>query len=354
MTETLAAFLATAGLVAMVWTVGVRRCGRAMFAGAVMALGALCRPALLLWTIAIGIVLAGMCWRLHRSYGRRLPTPIHTPRNGSATGVASYKCLAALAMLFLGAAIVLSPWAIRNQIQFGRPIVTTTHGGYTLLLANNPEFYQWLRSGSWGSVWQADEFNAAWDRRKPARRTAGRSPGLRRSLANHSPRARHVCLRLPGPARPLLVAAAAPGSGRRNARPPCFTLCRGGVVRVGVSAGGRVCFQLPSEKIEGGRRKVEGGRRIGVNITLPSPFGRWAEGEGDRRLGGPRCPHPNPHPKGEGTSSPVPLPPSPFLLLALGLAVGRIPNGRSHGVLDRHADAGAADARSGAGCGVLW
>ena len=41
----------------------------------------------------------------------------------------------------LGVLIVLSPWAIRNQLQFGRPIVTTTHGGYTLLLANNPEFY---------------------------------------------------------------------------------------------------------------------------------------------------------------------------------------------------------------------
>ena len=64
--------------------------------------------------------------------------------------------------------IVLSPWAIRNQLQFGRPIVTTTHGGYTLLLANNPEFYQWLRSGPWGSVWRADQFNADWNRRKPA------------------------------------------------------------------------------------------------------------------------------------------------------------------------------------------
>ena len=63
--------------------------------------------------------------------------------------------------------IVLSPWAIRNQVQFGRPIVTTTHGGYTLLLANNPEFYHWLRSGPWGSVWRADQFNADWNRRKP-------------------------------------------------------------------------------------------------------------------------------------------------------------------------------------------
>ena len=71
------------------------------------------------------------------------------------------------AFLF-GALIVLSPWAIRNQVQFGRPIITTTHGGYTLLLANNPEFYQWLRSGPWGSVWGADGFNAAWNQRKPA------------------------------------------------------------------------------------------------------------------------------------------------------------------------------------------
>ena len=63
--------------------------------------------------------------------------------------------------------MVLSPWAIRNQIQFGRPIVTTTHGGYTLLLANNPEFYAWLRSGRWGDTWQADRFNAAWRHRRP-------------------------------------------------------------------------------------------------------------------------------------------------------------------------------------------
>ena len=63
---------------------------------------------------------------------------------------------------------MLSPWTIRNQLQFGRPIITTTHGGYTLRLANNPEFYDWLRHGSWGSVWQAEQFNADWDRRRPS------------------------------------------------------------------------------------------------------------------------------------------------------------------------------------------
>lgn len=36
---------------------------------------------------------------------------------------------------------VVSPWAIRNWLVFGKPIVTTTHGGYTLWLANNPVYY---------------------------------------------------------------------------------------------------------------------------------------------------------------------------------------------------------------------
>ena len=111
----------------------------ALLAGAILAFGALCRPTLLLWTIAVGVA-----WIARRR-----------------------KALGAPLAFILGVLLVLSPWAIRNQLQFGRPIVTTTHGGYTLLLANNPDFYQWLRSGRWGSVWSADRFNADWNRRKP-------------------------------------------------------------------------------------------------------------------------------------------------------------------------------------------
>jgi len=51
---------------------------------------------------------------------------------------------------------------VRNQIRFGRPIVTTTHGGYTLLLANNPFFYAYLRNAPWGSVWDGKELERAW------------------------------------------------------------------------------------------------------------------------------------------------------------------------------------------------
>ncbi len=170
MTETPAAFLTAAGLLVLTLLgrqlncrpeSGGNGCGSstaaptwaAILAGATLALGALCRPTLLLWTIAAGVVLFLRTWHLN---SRELTAP------GKIAGY-----LRLPAAFALGVLLVLSPWTIRNQLQFGRPIVTTTHGGYTLLLANNPEFYQWLRSGPWGSVWRADGFNAGWDRRKP-------------------------------------------------------------------------------------------------------------------------------------------------------------------------------------------
>ncbi|NUQ66486.1 MAG: hypothetical protein HUU20_28830, partial [Pirellulales bacterium] len=62
----------------------------------------------------------------------------------------------------LAAAAVLAPWVMRNQVHFGQPIAGTTHGGYTLLLANNPWFYHHLDQGPWRAVWPADELNQWW------------------------------------------------------------------------------------------------------------------------------------------------------------------------------------------------
>ena len=53
---------------------------------------------------------------------------------------------------------VLSPWAIRNWMVFGRPIVTTTHGGYTLWLANNPVYYSEVIEGH-EPVWNGESLN---------------------------------------------------------------------------------------------------------------------------------------------------------------------------------------------------
>jgi 4-amino-4-deoxy-L-arabinose transferase-like glycosyltransferase len=155
MTETPAAFLATAGLAAVVWASRRPTAFRTLLAAATLGLGALCRPTLLPFAILAGVILV-----------------VLGKQDASATEVASHsgriaERLRLAAAFALGLLVVLSPWAIRNEFQFGRPIVTTTHGGYTLLLANNPEFYEWLHAGQWGDVWWADRFNAEWDQRKP-------------------------------------------------------------------------------------------------------------------------------------------------------------------------------------------
>ena len=137
MTETLATFLAVASLFA------VTRCSehptarRAALAGTLMALAVLCRPTFLVWIVPVIVLMpfAANRWRVR-------------------AGVFAASALAA--------AIVLSPWTIRNAVHFGKATPATNHGGFTLLLANNPSFYEYLRSGQFGEVWDADQFNEDW------------------------------------------------------------------------------------------------------------------------------------------------------------------------------------------------
>ncbi|MBI3839023.1 MAG: glycosyltransferase family 39 protein, partial [Planctomycetia bacterium] len=136
MTETLAAFLAAVALVAITRAARNRSIRWGMLAGALFALCILCRPTFLAWLIAAVAVLP-FC--VESKWRRAV---------GVVTGLTAVT------------AAVLAPWAIRNQMVFGRPIITTTHGGYTLLLGNNPQFYEYLRTGAWGSVWDANQFNS--------------------------------------------------------------------------------------------------------------------------------------------------------------------------------------------------
>lgn len=55
-----------------------------------------------------------------------------------------------------GVLLVVSPWVIRNQLVFGVPIVMTTHGGYTLLLGNNPVFFEEVVAKPWGATWSEE------------------------------------------------------------------------------------------------------------------------------------------------------------------------------------------------------
>lgn len=135
MTETLAACLAAITLVALTRFDERPSVVRAALVGCCVGLAALCRPTFLPWA---GFVVLCEAWRI--------------------SGV---KCKAKYAGVMLAAlALVLAPWAVRNQLQFGRPIVTTTHGGYTLLLGNNPDYYEFLKTAKRGQIWYSESLDA--------------------------------------------------------------------------------------------------------------------------------------------------------------------------------------------------
>jgi len=48
---------------------------------------------------------------------------------------------------------IVAPWVVRNWQVMGRPILTTTHGGYTLLLGNNEAYYDEVVRQPLGTVW---------------------------------------------------------------------------------------------------------------------------------------------------------------------------------------------------------
>jgi len=153
MTETLAALLAVVSLACLSGASERPTPWRLAATGACLALAILCRPTFLPWTLAAALVLP---W-LAACTGGRAPV-----RTGAR----------ALAWFVLPVALVLAPWAVRNQVQLGRPIVTTTHGGYTLLLGNNPYFYDSLRTAPWGAIWLADKLQEDLAALTPSRRTA--------------------------------------------------------------------------------------------------------------------------------------------------------------------------------------
>jgi len=140
MTETLATFLATATLLALARMRAPPRLWIAALAGGLAGLAALCRPTFLPWLALVAVVLV---WQRHDA--------------GARWRQAAAFCLAA--------SLMLSPWVVRNWLVFGVPKVSTTHGGYTVLLGNNPGFYRYLRAHVRGTVWDATELAQLWELR---------------------------------------------------------------------------------------------------------------------------------------------------------------------------------------------
>ncbi len=118
--------------------------GRAAVAGLLFGACALCRPTI--WPTA-GLAAAWIGWQSLRS--RRLPSAL----------------IASAAVACCACALVVAPWALRNWKILGSPVITTTHGGYTLLLGNNSEFLQYVAERPFTELWsdrEPDRFQQAW------------------------------------------------------------------------------------------------------------------------------------------------------------------------------------------------
>lgn len=159
MTETLAAFLAVAILAVLTTTesrtsldehslsgsglqprLSHKTLGRAAATGAIFGCAVLARPTFLVWLMLSA--LAFLCIRRPLS-----------------------KALSTTAVIVVTAAAVLTPWTVRNLLVLDNPVFATTHGGYTLLLGNNPAFYDFLRGGpSYSATWDSRELDAEYTR----------------------------------------------------------------------------------------------------------------------------------------------------------------------------------------------
>jgi 4-amino-4-deoxy-L-arabinose transferase-like glycosyltransferase len=135
MTETLAAFLTAASLAALACP-GWR--GPAL-GGLGYGLGALCRPSALAAGVltAAAAIVAGPGARRERA-GRSV-------------------------VLMAAMLATVAPWAVRNVFAVGEAVVATTHGGYTLYLANNPVYYDEVVNGPAGAVWTGPNQKLWWE-----------------------------------------------------------------------------------------------------------------------------------------------------------------------------------------------
>jgi hypothetical protein len=148
MTETLAAALASA----VVWwwarpLESLPGMVAAMVLGVLLALAVLCRPTFIVWAVVLVVATA------------------LDPRRDTAGRIAR---LGHAAVVLAVLATAVGGWAYRNARVMGHPVWATTHGGYTLLLANNPLFYDYLRVGQAGSTWDAEPFLVAYSHRYEA------------------------------------------------------------------------------------------------------------------------------------------------------------------------------------------
>jgi hypothetical protein len=151
MTETLCAFLAAALLLAVTSRIpkSSRKSGnqsraagssrterwRGVVSGVMFGLCVLSRPTF--WVFG-GLMAVWFLW---------------TGRTRRSADEAKQPVAKAPVALLIATLLVVVAWPIRNYLVLDAPVFTTTHGGYTILLGNNPAFYQEVVMQPLGTVW---------------------------------------------------------------------------------------------------------------------------------------------------------------------------------------------------------
>ena len=133
---------------------------RAAVAGVLFAFGGLIRPAVLL--------AAALCFLAGAVVWLRIVLN-QEPEHSGVGGCVSRAWRRLLCVAICGFSAGLFPWVLRNGLVFGSFIPATTHGGYTLALGNNPDFYRDVihqppgNDGN-GYPWRGDRLES-WQRR---------------------------------------------------------------------------------------------------------------------------------------------------------------------------------------------
>ncbi|MBQ9126132.1 MAG: phospholipid carrier-dependent glycosyltransferase, partial [Thermoguttaceae bacterium] len=161
MTETLAALFAALLLDATAAVVARRSSNRtapkafapAAFAalGVLFGVSTLCRPAFFAFAGLVFLLFAAQGFAVAVKTRKLVP---NVPIVGAVR-----RAFLGVALFLVGIGAAVAPWTLRNLRAFDRPILTTTHGGYTRYLAHNPEIYRHFESTSPWSLWDPEPFH---------------------------------------------------------------------------------------------------------------------------------------------------------------------------------------------------
>ena len=150
MTETLATLLAAGVIWAWIRLTMVHDANRvwprAAGLGLLLGFAYLCRPPFLVWAVLICFALLVVAFRAK--------SPSRRNRHFVTLSLTAGMC-----------SIAVITWTMRNTVAVGHPVWATSHGGYTLLLANNELLYDHLQAKPFGSVWNAEPFLNAYKHR---------------------------------------------------------------------------------------------------------------------------------------------------------------------------------------------